>query len=242
MLYTRTCIELFGKETCTRVLFIGNSYTFENDLPGMFAELSRSGGHQVETGMSAQGGWSFADHVKSSTTLDILKSKKWDFVILQEQSEIPAFEQSRSASMYPAARELVSQIREVSAKPIFFLTWAHRDGSPDFGISGYESMQYQINQGYLAIGQELNARIAPAGYAWMMAGRQNLSLNLWQKDGSHPNKLGTYLAACVFYAVIFRHSPEGLTYRSDIPEDTAHLLQKIAAESVLNNPEEWNLK
>jgi hypothetical protein len=241
-LFTRTCIEMPGIEACNRVLFIGNSYTYENDLPGMFAELARSGGHKVETGMSAEGGWSFADHVKSSGTAEILKSKQWDYVILQEQSEMPAFEQSRTQNMYPAARELVRQVRASAAKPVFFLTWAHRDGLPDNGLPGFEPMQVQLDQGYLAIARELNVSVAPAGYAWVIVLRQNPALNLWQNDGSHPNEQGTYLAACVFYATIFRQSPEGLNYRANVPEEIALFLQKIAAESVLNNPEQWNLK
>jgi hypothetical protein len=241
-LFTRTCIEMPGTEACNRVLFFGNSYTYENDLPGMFAELARSGGHKVETGMSTEGGWSFADHVKSSGTAEILKSKQWDYVILQEQSEMPAFEQSRTQNMYPAARELVRQVRASAAKPVFFLTWAHSDGLPDNGLPGFEPMQVQLDQGYLAIARELNVAVAPAGYAWMIALRQNPALNLWQNDGSHPNEQGTYLAACVIYATIFRQSPEGLNYRANVPEEIALFLQKIAAESVLSNPDQWNIK
>ncbi len=105
---------------CTRILFIGNSFTFENDLPGMFSKLANSGGHRVITGMAAQGGWTLADHVNSSATMNQISASKWDYVVLQEQSEIPAFEQSRAVTMYPAARTLVQQIDETGAKPIFF--------------------------------------------------------------------------------------------------------------------------
>src|SRR6185436_16237831 len=66
--------------SCTRVLFIGNSYTFVNDLPNTFAKLAKSGRHQVEVGMSAQGGWRLVDHIQAPGTLNLLNSKKWDFV------------------------------------------------------------------------------------------------------------------------------------------------------------------
>jgi hypothetical protein len=72
------------------ILFIGNSYTSVNDLPGTFVRLACSDGHKVETAMSAEGGWKLADHAASSKTLDLIKRQKWDWVILQEQSEIPA--------------------------------------------------------------------------------------------------------------------------------------------------------
>jgi hypothetical protein len=66
-------------------------------------------------------------------------------------------------------------------------------------------------------------------------------LDLWQEDGSHPNEKGTYLAACVFYATLYRQSPEGLGYTGSLSEDEALLLQKTAADTVLTEPLRWNL-
>jgi hypothetical protein len=227
--------------TCTHILFIGNSYTYVNDLPTMFAELAGSGGHGVETGIAAQGGWTLSNHVSSQDTLDKLGSAQWNYVVLQEQSEIPASQSSRSQEMYPAARVLVRKIRDIGARPIFFVTWAHRDGWPENGLPNYESMQYQIDNGYLGIAQELNVPEAPVGFAWLAASRQNPQPSLWQEDGSHPSEQGTYLAACVFYSVIFRQSPEGLSFTANLPKDTAQSLQKLAATTVLTNAQEWFL-
>jgi len=222
--------------SCTRVLFIGNSYTFVNDLPNTFAKLAKAGKHKVEVGISAQGGWTLADHVKSTDTLNALNSKKWTYVVLQEQSEIPAVQQSRTYSMYPAARTLVKQIRDIGATPLFFLTWAHRDGSPEYGIGNYETMQVQLNYGYYGIAQELNVPVAAVGAAWLATVKGHPELNLWQEDGSHPSEEGTYLAACVFYAVIFQQSPVGLTFRADLSKEVATTLQMIASKTVLNTP------
>jgi hypothetical protein len=222
--------------SCTRVLFIGNSYTFVNDLPNTFAKLAKAGKHKVEVGMSAQGGLTLADHVKSTDTLNALNSQKWTYVVLQEQSQIPSVQQSRTYTMYPAARTLVKQIRDLGATPLFFLTWAHRDGWSKYGMRDYESMQYQINNGYYGIAQELNVPVAAVGSAWLAAVRAHPELTLWQDDGSHPSEEGTYLAACVFYAVIFKESPVGLTYRANLSKDIATTLQTIASKTVLNIP------
>jgi hypothetical protein len=97
--------------TCTRVLFVGNSYTLVNDLPGMFAKLARSGAHRVEVGAAAENGWTRADQAGSSATAAKLASAKWDIVVLQEQSQLPSIEQFRQAQMYPAARRLIQAIR-----------------------------------------------------------------------------------------------------------------------------------
>ena len=60
----------------------------------------------------------------------------------------------------------------------------------------------------MTLANQLIAPVAPVGYAWLTAWLQNPQLDLWQADGSHPTEQGTYLAACVFYAVLFRQSPE----------------------------------
>jgi hypothetical protein len=227
------CDGAKGPRTCLRILFVGNSYTYVNDLPKTFAELSNSGNHQVEVGMSATGGWSLADHMKSSEFSNALQSSKWDYVIVQEQSQIPSMEQSRKVSMYPAARTMIGEIRETGAKPVFFETWAHQNGWPENGMPNFESMQYQIDQGYLLIAQELNVPIAPVGDAWFSAIKQNPQLKLWQEDGSHPSEQGTYLAACIFYAFIFQESPQGLSFLGNLNKETAYALQTVAADRLL---------
>jgi len=220
----------------TRVLFIGNSYTKSNDLPEQFAELARAGGHRVEVGMAAKGGWDLADHVQSEETHAALDSKKWNFVVLQEQSWIPSVKQVREQEMYPAARELVREIKGLGATPVFFITWARRDGLPEAGMDDYESMQVQTNLGYKEIADELDALLAPVGPAWLTAVKGHPEVSLWQGDGSHPSKQGTYFAACVFYATFFHESPKGLSYYADLSEENAKLIQAIVSDAVLNTP------
>jgi Domain of unknown function (DUF4886) len=239
---TRACTRGPGAGSCLHILFIGNSYTSVNDLPHMFAQLAKSGGHGVETGVAAPGGWTLSAHARSAETLNKLKSSKWDFVVLQEQSQVPASEQARTLAMYPAGRSLVRQIEEGGAMPIFFLTWAHRDGWPEGGLPGYDAMQSRISDGYLRVAQELGVPVAPVGEAWLSAKGDHPELELWQGDGSHASEQGTYLAACVFYATIFSQSPEGLSYRAGVSKETALALQTTASNVVLKDPKRWNLR
>jgi hypothetical protein len=236
------CSPACDSQSCTRVLFIGNSYTYVNDLPSVFAELAKAGGHPVETGMAAESGLRLVDHELSAKTQSAIKSAQWTYVVLQEQSEIPSMPFSRDGTMYPSARSLAKTIQSIGATPLFFMTWAHRDGWPENGLPNYESMQYAIDKSYLGIAYELKAPVAPVGSAWMTATRLYPQLALWQADGSHTSEQGTYLAACVFYAAIFRESPAGLSYRANLPGDIAEQLQKIAGETVLTNPSQWNLR
>jgi hypothetical protein len=235
------CVSAQRSTACTRVLFLGNSYTGVNDLPDMFANLAWSGGHRVEVGVQAPGGWSLDDHAGSAGTRPLLVSKPWDVVVLQEQSQIPSVEESRQDSMYPAARQLVPEIRDAGARPLFFVTWAHRDGWPENGMRDYASMQTAIDAGYLAIAAEEHAPLAPVGPAWSSLAGPGPDPTLWQSDGSHPTTLGTYLAACVFYATVFGQSPGGLGYRAGLTEGSAAGASTAATETVLNNQSRWGL-
>jgi hypothetical protein len=97
-------------------------------------------------------------------------------------------------------------------------------------------MQIQINNGYMGIAEELNAPVAPVGSVWLTAMKEHPELELWQADGSHPTELGTYLAACVFYAVIFHESPDGLTYRAGLSREDARIIQILVSKTVVKVP------
>lgn len=103
-------------------------------------------------------------------------------------------------------------------------------------MSTYESMQAQIDDGYQGIALELSAPVAPVGSAWFRLVRDHPDISLWQADGSHPTEQGTYLAACVFYAVIFHQSPDGVKYHANLPNEEAQTLQSAASQAVLNIP------
>ena len=225
----------------TRVLFVGNSLTFFNDLPEIFARLAGSGGHAVEVGMSAQGGQTFAGHASSPTTLKKLTGQRWDFIVLQEQSRIPAIAAQRSEHMLPAVRLLEEKAAESGADTVLFLTWASRDGLPSAGFKDYVAMQAAIEAGYLEVAGEIGAMVAPVGVAWQRALEEHPELELWQRDGSHPSPEGTYLTACVFHATLLGESPEGAGYLAGLPEETARFLQAVAGETAFSDPGRWNL-
>ena len=236
-----TCSAAANAAPCTRVLFVGNRYTYVNDLPTTFAELAVAGGHNVEAEMVANGGETLAQHAAAAETLDRISSAQWSFVVLQDQSETPATSTGRSM-MYPAARTLAQKVRAAGAQTMFFMTWAHRDGISIAGVNTYESMQLAINDGYTGIVDELGAPVAPVGFTWFVVRRDHPEIAMWQDDGSHPTASGTYLAACVFYASIFRQSPEGLAFLDGLPSRDANVLQAEAASSVLQNPAQWGLR
>jgi hypothetical protein len=230
-----------GSGECARVLFLGNSYTYVNDLPSTFAQLAGSGGHPTEVASVANGGEMLAQHAASSDSLDRIAAEHWSYVVLQEQSETPATWAGR-VSMYPAIRALDGDIESGGAIPMLFVTWAHRDGLPGTDLASYDAMQQQIDNAYMAIAQEQRVPVAPVGYAWSAVLHDHPEMALWADDGSHPNQAGTYLAACVFYASIFRQSPSGLRYHGGVGDDQARVLQDEASRQVLDHASQWGLR
>ena len=218
------------------MLFLGNSYTAVNDLPFTFAALAWSGGHRVDTAVIAPGGWTLADHASDPDTRTALASSTWDWVVLQDQSEIPAVEADRQTLMYPAVTSLGAIAVAAGSKPILFETWAHRNGWPAAGLPDYHSMQTAIDAGYELIAAEQDTPIAPVGRAWAEVVNEDPSPGLWQDDGSHPTAKGTYLAACVFYATLYHQSPVGLGYHPWISSSDAQEVQRAAAGTVLGLP------
>ncbi len=184
----------------TRILFIGNSFTRRNDLPGMIARLAEAGKPKrvVETEQVIANGMALKAHWNRGEAREAIKRGKWDFVSLQEQSTLPLKNPSR---MHESVRMFVEEIRSAKAEPVLYMTWV-RTSAPE--------RQDELAEAFLSIAEELKVRVAPVGLAWKEAFRKLPGIVLHDKDGSHPNPLGTYLAACVFYATLFGSSAVGL--------------------------------
>src|SRR3954451_25155087 len=234
------CVGVRPSDMCS-VLFIGNSYTYVNDLPQVFASLARSAGQTVQADELAPSGATLALHLASVDTLKRLVAADWNVVVLQEQSQLPADPELRTQETYPAGEALAGEIRAVGAEPMLFITPARSYGWPERGFSGYAQMQAGIDDGYLTLAATVHAPAAPVGEAWAAAIQRDPRMKLWFRDGSHPALMGTYLEACVFYATVFHRSPVGLPYRSGLPAQTARLLQGIAATTVLSTPSQWGI-
>jgi len=225
----------------TRVLFVGNSYTYVNDLPVMFKNLSTSLGKTVYTDMSAPGGYSLEQHLTNPETLLKISAGNWNYVILQEQSQMPTIEYYKYFSTYPSARKLDSLIKSYNSSTMFFMTWGRRYGgiqcidtscSPSF--VNFSHMQDTLSAAYIAIANELNASICQAGNVWRQSVNTDSSVVLWDSDFSHPSVAGTYLTACAFYSKVFHTSSIGANYYGGLPPVTALYLQTIASNYVMN--------
>jgi hypothetical protein len=185
------------------VFFIGNSYSF--GVPMQFRKIAESRGRKVRVGHSTYGGWTLAQHAAHPPTLGKLRSGKWDVIVIQEQSLVPASnERIRRKAMDPAVSFLVSEARAAGAVPLLYQTWGRRDGHPDFPGDDFSSMNSRVRKGYRAASANAGGVvIVPAGDAWereFVAGRGR---DLFVDDGSHPSSFGNEITAREFHRVIF---------------------------------------
>jgi hypothetical protein len=199
-----------------RILFVGNSYTFVNDLPGQLKALAASADSPVtvETESVTVGSATMVDHTLKTGALQKITSGGWTYVILQGQSVEPA---SSPDAFERGASELARRATSVGAIPVFYETWARAAGNAVYGErwSGGSpaALQKKLHIEYEKVAHDANARLVPAGEAWARALEADPRAPLFAPDGSHPAPAGTYLTACVFYAVLTGRSPVGLGAR-----------------------------
>jgi len=230
-----------GTEPELRILFIGNSYTYYNNLPHIFQSLAKSGGHLVKTNMIAKGGYTLKRHSQDPSVLDEIKRGNWDYVILQEQSVVPSVDYQFEDYMLPAVSLFEKTIRANNAEPVLFMTWGREKGIEKYNHNNFQDMQEKLYTAYMNVSSEFKISVAPVGIAWQQVVEKHPEIRLWREDGSHPSLKGSYLAACVFYCLIFQESPEGLNKPMGVSPEIAYILQQVAAEITLGQIEQWQI-
>jgi len=220
-----------------KVLFLGNSYVYVNDLPNVLSNLAKSGGYELITDHITRGGAKLQEFLFNGDELNSalnnkLKENQWDYVVLQEQSQVPAIPHKCQNEMYPSIRLLNDRIKSCNAETILFMTWGRKFGDADNGFENFETMQQALKEGYAKIGNEISSLIAPVGLAWLKAKLKKVDIELWDEDCSHPSSMGTYLTACVFYSLLYKQSPVGLSYTAGLSKDVARTLQESAFETI----------
>jgi hypothetical protein len=199
------------------VLFIGNSFTARNNLPGLIAQLAAARGHSLQHRLISAGGASLRNHWNAGHAQQAIVGGGYDAVVLQEQSTLPVKNAKR---MHENVRLFDAAIKQAGAKTILYMTWA-RQHAPE--------SQQAITDAYTTIGDELGATVIPVGLAWERFLATHDRPALHDPDQSHPSLAGSYLAACVFLAVLFKENPVGIaTDLKGLDLKAVTLLQKFA--------------
>ena len=241
---------VLGLMSCTlmaqqtkKVLFIGNSYTAQNNMTSMIDSLATSEGNTLIYEVLAPGGETLKSHAASSLTYAKIREQKWDYVVLQEQSQIPSFPWSQfNSDCVPFAKQLVDSIRRNNecTIPLFFGTWGRENGDSQWDSTNtflkmntrlYNSYQYLAKQNaahFIAVGMAYDAIKEPGGGAVSFD-------ELYEPDESHPTKEASYLIACMFYQKMFAKKNKYNLYTAGLATFYSYYLQQIADLAINNN-------
>ncbi len=231
----------------TRILFIGNSYTAVNNLPNLISNVALANGDTVLADSYTPGGYTFEQHSTDPAAVTKIYSQQWDYVVLQEQSQLPSFPPAQVATdVYPFATTLDSMIHDnnTCSETVFYMTWGRKNGDASNCASWppvctYEGMQQRLRESYMEMAQQNNSTVSPVGAAFSYVRSLNPNFDLYNPDESHPSIYGSYLAACVFYATIFHKSPIGTSYISTLSQQDASFLQNAAHAVVMDSLNTW---
>jgi hypothetical protein len=223
-------------ENALRVLMVGNSHTYFNDMPSMIAGLASAAHEQrpFASVMLATGGATLAQHLAQGEVSRRLSAGRWDYVVLQEQQQRPAFTfnpRQMEEQFFAPIRTLDVIAKAAGARTVLYMNWARRAGDPS-NVPGddYEKMQERTRESFATAAQQIGAAVAPVGLAWRAGHRDHPEIALWAPDGSHANRPGSYLAACVLYGVLYGRSALGNAYTAGLAADVARHLQ-VAADA-----------
>lgn len=185
----------------SRVLFVGNSYTYQHDLPELVRRASQPG-QSFETGLVAAGGQNLITYVDSERLQTLLDTEDWDVIVLQDRSTATFCAKGR-ADFERALAWFRRAADQEGASLILYQTWPRRKGHDFYSTEAPRGcapprdqmdMLEQLIAAYARGAKSTKARIAPVGECWMKQGETD---HLYAEDGSHASAAGANLAARV---------------------------------------------
>ncbi len=193
------------------ILFIGNSYTFYNEMPEMFRKLSNDNGRNVNVYSVTKGGrklidFETADEVTQNLSA-ILSANRFDVCIIQEQSVIPAYDFD---TFDCGLTQVVDMIGDRADRLVLYATWGRKDGSPVLEEDCWtrEGMTELITDSYCKAAEKFGADVSNVGKCFAHIKDKFPHTELYCGDLSHPSYKGSCLAAMTHYYTVFGCLPE----------------------------------
>ena len=177
-----------------RVLFIGNSHTYFNDMPQMFKQICQENSIDITVTMLARGYKGLDYHCKEPQTRFNILYGEYDIVVLQHLQS--GFDKE---VLYNSVKELKEWIDVSGAKPILYMTWSLKEE---------REKQKELTEGYREVGEKFGIPVAPAGEVWWRYFDEYPEEVLYFKDNKHASPLGSMLAAYTIFYTIFNKKAE----------------------------------
>jgi hypothetical protein len=182
-----------------RILFIGNSLTYTNDLPSMVKKIALAGGDTFFVGSIAHPNWGLEDHWNDGEAKQEIAADKWDVVVMQQgPSSLP---ESR-IDLLTWSRKFGDLAHLHGVCPTMYMVWPARADFDTFD---------GVRDHYAEAADSIDGLFLPAGEAWRGVWELDAKYALYGPDTFHPSPLGTYVAALTIYSGLVGRSPAGNT-------------------------------
>lgn len=232
-----------------KILFVGNSYTFYNLLPGIFKEIAWSEGHHARIEMATNSAYTMAQHMKLAASMAVVDLGGYDYAILQDQSlQLAIYGTDKDTGILQDMQKMIEAVKKNSptVTPVIEMTWGRRDGynSADYDydfMKTYTAMQEKIIQSGIEEAKAADAWSAPVGVAWQRVRSERPDIELYISDGSHPSYAGSYLAACVLYQTVYGEPFSDNAANCLLDAPTAAYLRNVAQDVVIGNEGIYNI-
>lgn len=220
----------------TKVLFIGNSFTYYNDMDQIFASLAEAAGYDVQVERVTIGGHNlsqFADPSDEGGAMveaALTAHGDYDIIVLQEQSTRPI---TNPDLFEDGVTRLCSRIRQTQkdCQICLYATWGYPKQATAKGQTIPE-MEASIRAAYTNVANKLGVQVSPVGEAFTDVYNTLDSIGLYAEDQLHPSYEGSYLAACVHAARLLGIDPRGSAFVGELSPETAQILQQAAYSTV----------
>ncbi|MBQ9116135.1 MAG: hypothetical protein IJY04_03840 [Clostridia bacterium] len=214
-----------------KILFIGNSYTYFNDLPGLVEKLAEENGINTQALSVTKGGWriwQYLDNGDEHTEKmeKTLSENTFDAVILQDQSLIALKDNEKFTD---GISRMNQKLNDKSDRVILYQTWGRKQGSPvlEENSWSYDEMANGITSAYRNLAKQLEIELSPVGECFYLVNGEHPEIELYNDDKSHPSPLGSRLAAIVHYRTLFGVLPK--SYASlELSMDTLKIFTEAA--------------
>jgi len=210
-----------------RVLFLGSSLTYANDMPFVVQALARSIGKTLDVAVVAQGGANLEDQWNRGEALRKIKEGGWNFVVLQQgPSTLP----ENRENMRDYTKRFAEPIQKAGGRAALYMVWPSADRIDYFD---------EVRTSYELAAQDVGGMLIPAGEAWRAVWRRDPKIPLYKRDGVHPTPAGSLTVALSVFGMLYSRSPVGLPARvrlrsgafTQVAPELATLLQESAAEA-----------
>ena len=236
----------FSQET-KKVLFIGNSQTFYNDLPSLTSDIATSLGDVLTYEESTIPSFSIQQHLNKPETMNKIRKGGWEYVIIQERSSSPALWDSYvEKNVYPYIEQMKNFILEHNpcAKIILYHTWGYKLGYQQYcstypNVCDYSGMDNELQKRFKEMQTKFNAIISPVGPVWRNIRSSFPDIELFDPDNTHPSLKGSYTGALTFYTIIFEKDASSSTFNPGIPTLEATNIKEVVKEVCFDNLTTW---